>query len=1708
MSLIPSPQEVLAQAQSSVPSEALPTPASVLRTAQRSTSTEPNASFGSSLFKSVGGFISSAASKVKSFYTQETQNFQDVGAGRLQVTPDDLLASTKSTFSALGSGALSIVKGFNQGIVRIGESALQTVAPDLTKKIIGSNKVQVFAKDITGEATTPSYQDIYHASRNYALEKNASAHEASLFGGLAVVGALFADNPLFGPEGAAFKLSEQGIKDLTIAATDDAVKAILKRESPHLSPTQLDAITPVFRSATDENQVRSLADSITQASHAPVKGAPPGALPAPEELLSKAQQVTPHPEDVLSTIGLSPNEAFLKSEKQVPVGTFGDTQFVVGSYGRNAIERKIVAGKEDRLSVDEVAHTIPYVTDGYRAGDSPFRTDNVVFVAKMPNGETRAVITRLNASKQEEVINAFRVGKDPQVFIDNLKTFGAPAGSRTRILSLERSTPSPLADRSSITIPKPDTNTSVLPTGGAKTIVPDLAAAAEKGSAERAIVQPYVPGEARQFSPNLLKAIAEENLPGPINDLLGVSFPKLSEHTRDLFAAKLAGMKRTPDIEGVIRMLSSTDGALAETARIIQAGKSIEEKKALAAALDRGTASALTPAQIDKQIMLVSKTLLSKEETALAQQEYDLLWEHASQPVLDHFAEVKMARSFMRDTLGDHPAAELYTTFYRRLGRDVGDPTYQLQDVMNTAQRLKREGKPLAKYQEDALRLDTKIHELGFKDFGAAQDAVTAYKKMLEHEAALTAEIRTLEPQARAVRMLQPMMDDVPVIARAEVGAIDVLAHPDLIRSDYRDISGFTGQFRDLSRNAAAFFGKHWDVAKKTIFDPFDAAKGAYIDEIKGLGDEIEKNIITKYGIQRGSKESKAIMDYGEREIAKYERVPGMSFEYTSPEGLAKAFGQKRAEDIIHAESWLQHKYNQIIDQANEARAKIYPNNPSKLIPKRKDYFRHFQDQGGIFKQVVDLFESPAGIDPNLSGLSEWTKPKSKFLSFAQERVGQGSERDAIGGFLDYAPSFAYMKHIDPQIGKFRYLRRKLAENAPTPGPTEYRDIPVHPVGYKGTDQLALTGGAVKTREQGINHFLKYLDDVANDLAGKTNPMDRYLQDTVPGGRATFRAINFVNSRIKANTILGNLSSAVAQAFNLPQGIASAGRYTVRGIDKTLASIFVKSEDLAKSVFIKERYTQPLTSRFKIDWLEHPVRGTTERTRDFAVWITQALDEAATKLTWHSHNEMAKDMLTKSVDGSFAFNGVRYTDPVKFADDLTRSLVAGRGIGEVALVQKSKIFQIFAPFQVENVNAFWQMGGWMKNKQFGTIASFLVASYLMNEAAKHIRGSRVIFDPINSAIQGGTDAWNELQDSTGTPGRAAGIFLGRQVGEALSNVPFGDTFSAALPDAWLKGIGFPGGKQEVFGQGNPGRFGGSILLASGWSNFLFQIAPPFAGGQIQKSIGGLQAMLTGGVDSSTSGKLNFKVNPSPLLVAQAIAFGKNASPEAQKFFAQRDDLFMRSYRYAQQASEISVQAEGEWQKAKDMAKKDGKAAAVTYLANLSKTNPQLSDAIKGVAQSEAQGLTGVDRMISMMGVTSGERAKYIQLQVKSMDTRQAQISFLQNLSDKKLISKQVFEQLQILLPSVIKPKANATSSKNSVSLLPAGMRPNEIDWVNDQTPAVAKNAAEQKLIDNAKKNGDFMTRDANGDLNARPNYPIGWDAEQAYSRTHHGSVLA
>ena len=483
----------------------------------------------------------------------------------------------------------------------------------------------------------------------------------------------------------------------------------------------------------------------------------------------------------------------------------------------------------------------------------------------------------------------------------------------------------------------------------------------------------------------------------------------------------------------------------------------------------------------------------------------------------------------------------------------------------------------------------------------------------------------------------------------------------------------------------------------------------------------------------------------------------------------------------------------------------------NKRIVARKDYFHHFQELTMNLGDVFTMSRNTSEIDPRMEGTSEYTQPKSKFSGITVHRKKGRYTADAVEGMIRYVQTGEYMIHIDPTIAEFRNHIKGIAE-------------------------------ATKD-SRNCNKLIRWLVQWTNDLAGKTNTFDRAIQDRI--NRNFMKAVKWLNSRAKANAVVGNLNSAAVQFFNIPNaaGYVHNPKYWIGGI-KDFVRFVGRKQDvrslLKQSAFVEERFLDDVIDKFDERVIDKPGK--------LARWTLVVGDRYGTAYIWFTAYRQAL--------------GRNEKNPIEYADDITRRCVAGRGIGEIPLTQKSAMTQVFVPFQIE-VNNAWQLykervGGVVHERTkkgkaasamgFGTI---LITNFIFNSVTDLLLHRRVLYDPIY-AFFSTLQSWMDDDDEDKDIGDLFSLLMGRQAGEVLSNMPYGSiiAYYAINNDTMRK---------KFFSESDPTRFGvGNIaldtivdLVASAITGeniaddllaFATTFGTPFGGKEIERIIEGLVNM--------------------------------------------------------------------------------------------------------------------------------------------------------------------------------------------------------------------------------------------------------------------------
>lgn len=539
------------------------------------------------------------------------------------------------------------------------------------------------------------------------------------------------------------------------------------------------------------------------------------------------------------------------------------------------------------------------------------------------------------------------------------------------------------------------------------------------------------------------------------------------------------------------------------------------------------------------------------------------------------------------------------------------------------------------------------------------------------------------------------------------------------------------------------------------------------------------------------------------------------------------------------------------------ASGEIYAN---KRLLVRKNYYPHMEKKEKGFLGLKRIGEVPREIDPRLEGISEFTEPKTKWAGFMQHRRGGYYDADAIGNTLEYMQEALYKIHFDPLIAQNRKTIKGMAE-------------------------------ATKD-SRNANGFINAMLQFTNDLAGKTNPyFDRMLTNAGGTGRKMISALQWLNNRAKSNAVMGNVRSAVAQFYNLPNAAVYVKNPTAWAKGTKMMADSVTKRNGAREIFETSTF---LTERYDLDKLLGKFDdGILQKPEKLATWMLTAGDEFSTRLIWSSAYQ---DGLQKGV-----------ADAVRYADDVARKSVGGRGIGEIPILQKSKVYKFFIPFSLEINNSLNVLKDAAKGKDLVGLAFLMAGSYVMNSIPRELFGFDVSTDFIN-AFKEGVDEWDEKdktlkENLTGVGGRVAG--------ELISAIPSGALMSSIVfKDA--------NEREKFFGESDPTRYGTGQLginlitdpvmdIATGKdaSTSLLHTAtailPSFGGRQIERGFTGLQEMgilpkvHLGGkkgisiekneapASYTDNGELRFPIDNTPENVAKLFAFGRYATKEGKAY---------------------------------------------------------------------------------------------------------------------------------------------------------------------------------------------------------------------------------
>ena len=718
---------------------------------------------------------------------------------------------------------------------------------------------------------------------------------------------------------------------------------------------------------------------------------------------------------------------------------------------------------------------------------------------------------------------------------------------------------------------------------------------------------------------------------------------------------------------------------------------------------------------------------------------------------------------------------------------------------------------------------------------------------------------------------------------------------------------------------------------KQTLFDPIHANerdrtlfKNAFIDRLKQTDINTKNNIPIKLpnGENVKTSESALVQWLGENryQLRQMERKKGRA----TVEEIANE--QELRRQIEHIEKSLSREQLQRIDNGiaefTEIYKEIHPKINEALIRNGYEpvgyiegYFPHmnFDDPNNVVEAMAKKLGfdfSSKELPMDIAGRTETFRPGKKWAGNLLTRTGTETDYDALRAFDQYIDNISDVIYHTDDIKRLRsyedYMRYTLSDEG----------IRARVDAVKNNMDLTAAEKEKRIDEiyEGVqNHSLQnYVSNIrayTDLLAGKKHKVDRILETEV-FGRKVYKAVNAIENRVAGNMVAGNIGSALTNFIPITQGMSNMSiGSNLRGLKESLVNMTKGEMDelTKKSTFLATR-----------EGSEQLYKSTMQKISEAGgnwnplQWM-EAADKFTTQAVWRSRYY---DNLKK---------GMEETAAIQNADDFARGLFAGRSKGAMPTMFSSKTLKPLTMFQLEVNNQISYLMKDIPKEAQGSVAKMMkayggliIGAYIYNDVYEKLTGRRSALDPFSTANQAigdltGTQVRNTL-DILEDAAKGNSVQLTERVeqkkpSEALENV-LGD-IGGNMP--FVGGLLFDGGRIPVqsalpsvttiagaFGDaasGDDTKEKARQTIKQELEKPLWYLGMPIAGGQVRKTVKGLDLMREGGSYTQTNKgeKLQFAVDQDKKTNwLQAALFGKWAMPEAQAHMEKNRTLSEKS----------------------------------------------------------------------------------------------------------------------------------------------------------------------------------------------------------------------
>lgn len=682
--------------------------------------------------------------------------------------------------------------------------------------------------------------------------------------------------------------------------------------------------------------------------------------------------------------------------------------------------------------------------------------------------------------------------------------------------------------------------------------------------------------------------------------------------------------------------------------------------------------------------------------------------------------------------------------------------------------------------------------------------------------------------------------------------------------------SGIRYQLETMERNMYDIIPDKAEAKKinDTYFEPIHTSEAEKQKFINNYNDRIRQFNLNKY-------ESEAVQFLGEKKYNP-DFTKGSREELSARNEIASKINKNIENGKINQEKVNNaiEEFRKIYDELFELENKTLKENGYKEKPYRKGYFPHFIDYIPETKTEKVLNKLGFKIDKrplptDIAGITEQFVPGKTWNKSTLERKSNKTDYNALKGFDTYISQASDNIFHTDNIQKLRGLENEIRYQYSEKGVQERIDNILNDETLYEDEKQVLLDKVLEQTNNPMPNLVTELRRYTNALANKKSEADRSIEQSA--GRSIYSTVNAIENRFGANAVGLNIGSAITNFIPITQAYSQVSTKNMgRAIIDTVKSYANNDGFVDKSAFLTSRLNQS----------EKLYKTSLEKISDKTSFLFNAIDEVTS-------NIVVRGKYLENIQ-----NGMSESEAIKNADQFARNVIADRSKGALPtkFEEKNPVTKMFTQFQLEVNNQyrymFKDLPRDLAEKGLAGIAlaffKMFVGAWVYNEASEKITGRKPAFSPIDlvsSSYKTITDKDMKTYDKVANIGTDVAEqlpFVGGLVGGG--RVPV----NGAIPNAanlTKAGIGLATGEMDSNKAIN--------TIGKELSKPLYYLLPPFGGGQIKKSVEGIQTVNQGGsysVDSKGEETLRFPVeNPNVGDYIKAGVFGKYALPKAKEY---------------------------------------------------------------------------------------------------------------------------------------------------------------------------------------------------------------------------------